>query len=726
MGINKNFVVKNGLEVDTNLILANANTNRVGIGTSLPSYRLHVYGGIGGTHISVSGVATVQYLDLIGSVSAGNTTGGSFQYLRANGNGGVEWAALPELRSSQTYTATASQIDFPFTATVAYVDVFVNGVKLSSTSYTYSPGLQITLSDPAFSGDIVEIIGYATNTVGSSAGAVIAGVTVLENGIIKGAAGLVTSINFVGPTVGVTTSGYGVTVYSAGGGGGGDSYWEQTATGIHTLSNVGVGTTNATSKLTVSGDILVSGVATLGVTTVGTSTATTGLFVKGGINATGVVTASYFEGDGSRITGLTALAVNTGWDQSNVGLGTTAKVGIGTTNPLYQLVVGKVGDSGTSLYVHGSIVSNENLSIANSISSYGAKIGDISIQDGNISAPALVNIGGTAVRVLGDLYVNGTQFISSTVTLQVENKIIGIGSTVPATDITADGGGIRLYGDTNKDLLWDNAKNAWVSNVNIDVGSSNYYSVNGEQRLSYNSLTVPNAVISAAATISNVIAGKVSAATSITALTFHGSGNALTGIVTSIVAGSNITITNSTGRVVISATGVGTTGGGGGGGNGVSVSIGDSAPIDPVSGSLWYDSSLGRGFIYYIDDDSAQWVDFSPNGGVPSNAIYIKNNGSPLSGAVSSIDFVGDLNISYTPSGIATVALPNYWATSVTGIHTTSNVGIGTTNATSKLTVVGDVKVGVNTSQGLILTAPNGTAYRLIVDNSGTLSTVPV
>jgi hypothetical protein len=54
------------------------------------------------------------------------------------------------------------------------------------------------------------------------------------------------------------------------------------------------------------------------------------------------------------------------------------------------------------------------------------------------------------------------------------------------------------------------------------------------------------------------------------------------------------------------------------------------------------------------------------------------------------------------------------------------NTGIGTTNATSKLHVIGDARIGINTSQGVILTSPNGTKYRLIVDDSGVLSTVLV
>jgi len=49
MGINKAFVVKNSLEVSTDLILANADTRRVGIASTNPQYTLDVAGGIGAT-----------------------------------------------------------------------------------------------------------------------------------------------------------------------------------------------------------------------------------------------------------------------------------------------------------------------------------------------------------------------------------------------------------------------------------------------------------------------------------------------------------------------------------------------------------------------------------------------------------------------------------------------------------------------------------------------------
>ena len=58
MAVNKNFVVKNGLEVATDVILANASTKNVGIGSTQPSLTLDVRGGIGATDLQVTGFST--------------------------------------------------------------------------------------------------------------------------------------------------------------------------------------------------------------------------------------------------------------------------------------------------------------------------------------------------------------------------------------------------------------------------------------------------------------------------------------------------------------------------------------------------------------------------------------------------------------------------------------------------------------------------------------------
>ena len=74
MAVNKNFVVKNGLEVNNDLLLADSANQKVGIGTSVPSYTLHVLGGIGATEAYISGVTTL-------AATGGITTTGGDLYV---------------------------------------------------------------------------------------------------------------------------------------------------------------------------------------------------------------------------------------------------------------------------------------------------------------------------------------------------------------------------------------------------------------------------------------------------------------------------------------------------------------------------------------------------------------------------------------------------------------------------------------------------------------------
>ena len=60
MAVNKNFVVKNGLEVKSNLLVADTSLDSVGIGTSFIKEKLHVMGGIGATTLFVGGIGTVH------------------------------------------------------------------------------------------------------------------------------------------------------------------------------------------------------------------------------------------------------------------------------------------------------------------------------------------------------------------------------------------------------------------------------------------------------------------------------------------------------------------------------------------------------------------------------------------------------------------------------------------------------------------------------------------
>jgi len=104
MAINKNFVIKHGVEVNTNLIVGDADTQKVGIGTTVPQYSLHVgglRGGIGASDAYVSGVTTVRDLHVTGIttfdtgrvlIGAGASTGTRSQLLHvgsATTEGGV-------------------------------------------------------------------------------------------------------------------------------------------------------------------------------------------------------------------------------------------------------------------------------------------------------------------------------------------------------------------------------------------------------------------------------------------------------------------------------------------------------------------------------------------------------------------------------------------------------------------------------------------------------------
>ena len=84
MAVNKNFVVKNGLEVNTSLILADASTNRVGVGSTTPDFTLDVNGDIGVTGgIIVSGVSTITNDLQVG------TSGSIFYVSDSNNNVGI-------------------------------------------------------------------------------------------------------------------------------------------------------------------------------------------------------------------------------------------------------------------------------------------------------------------------------------------------------------------------------------------------------------------------------------------------------------------------------------------------------------------------------------------------------------------------------------------------------------------------------------------------------------
>ena len=93
------------------------------------------------------------------TITAGGSAGSNGQYLKTTGSG-VEWATFPTLRTRQTFTASSGQTTFSFSYTINFIDVFVNGIKLTDAEFTATNGSTVVLAVGCFVGDIVELVSY--------------------------------------------------------------------------------------------------------------------------------------------------------------------------------------------------------------------------------------------------------------------------------------------------------------------------------------------------------------------------------------------------------------------------------------------------------------------------------------------------------------------------------------------------------------------------------------
>lgn len=148
--------------------------------TSSGTLALTVAGTSGGVPYFSSGTSWAS--------TAAGTTG---QFLKSNGAGAPTWAdAYGPVYTKTTFTATAGQTTFTVAYTVGYIDVYLNGVKLTTSEYTATNGTSVVLGTAAALNDIVETIAWstfsATNTnigVGTGTSLALGGATIGTNAL---------------------------------------------------------------------------------------------------------------------------------------------------------------------------------------------------------------------------------------------------------------------------------------------------------------------------------------------------------------------------------------------------------------------------------------------------------------------------------------------------------------------------------------------------------------
>ena len=423
MAVNKNFVVKNGLEVNDDLILANAVDSMVGIGTSVPYYELHVQGGIGATSLWVAGVSTFT--------------------------GDVQVSGITTLASAGGITTVGGDLfvggDLSVVGDVVYDEVVGRNLNIT--------GVGTILNVVVGSGLSVTGISTLTGPVGLETGLTVAGVTTLAS------AG------------GITTTGGDFYV-------GGDLYVLDDITydevngrnlnisGVGTITRLNTTNINNTGVSTITRLNTTDVVSTAGTITTGTITQLTNTdFVSTSSTITSIVGTSAtitriantdFVGTGATITtGAIVQLTNTdlvstsstitsivGTSATITRLNTTDIVSTSstiTTGTVTRLTSTNVNVSGMSTFASGLNVSGGelNVGLAFSVSQAGVItatkfVGEVDSTSGNYSG----------VGTFSTLHV-GT---SGTVLAAVDSATISLGSGANPVTATLNGGSIPSIG----------------------------------------------------------------------------------------------------------------------------------------------------------------------------------------------------------------------------------------------------------------------------------------
>ena len=139
----------------------------------------------------------------------------------------------------------------------------------------------------------------------------------------------------------------------------------------------------------------------------------------------------------------------------------------------------------------------------------GAEGSAIRVTSNTISGPAemFIDPAGVgdntgALRIKGDLFVDGTQTVINSTTIELGDFIVGIATTA-TTDSLADGAGIKIGPDNT--FLYDHPNTSLKSSENLNLASSKVYKIDGTDVLS--ATTLGSAVVNSSLTSLGTLLG---------------------------------------------------------------------------------------------------------------------------------------------------------------------------------------------------------------------------
>ena len=205
MAVNKNFVIKNGVEVAENLIFASSDLEKVGIGSTVPIDTLDVRGGIAATNFYAAGVVTSTDNFYVGA------SGTVFTALTGFGSVGVGTAnpIFPlDIRSSASTGTTALYVygDMRVTGDINLDDITLDDVNATdlnvsglstltgnvvlagSVNQLNVSGISTFADDVIISGGGIQVTGVATFTdsIDANAGLDVDGQADLDELVVAG------------------------------------------------------------------------------------------------------------------------------------------------------------------------------------------------------------------------------------------------------------------------------------------------------------------------------------------------------------------------------------------------------------------------------------------------------------------------------------------------------------------------------------------------------------